>query len=363
MLDPLGYGALLGLALVGAGAVVVALRALFLRPGQAVVAGRSDGRGRDLRIPQELPGCTALLCADRELEDRFFAVVAGRSTGTVRLTDDLSLPRAPTVEALLRRRAGGDPERLAAWVAGLQLESVLDRPFESLDGLLGRRVKLVWSLLAGGVEQIVVESCPGLPTRERADLLACLRWMRTARGLRVVYGIRSTADLEDLAEALVVVDEQGRIYGPGEPWALLGATWRGSLVERLEVVSTLAAKVDYLDEEGRWLRVLACGGREVYLPFQRLSPGWVGRIAVRPESVLLVREALPGPRLTNQIVGRVHTVGDLLGRSLVAVDVGGGELLRALAESDTVQGLGLLPGAPVVCVFEPGAVRWAAAAP
>lgn len=363
MLDPLGYGALLGVALVGVGAVVMALRAVFGRPALTVVAGRSAGRRLDLQIPEVLPECTALLCADQELEDGFGMIVAGRWIWTVLVDADLGLPRASTVEEILRQSAAGDDERLAALVSGLQLEPVLDRPFESLDAVQGRRVKLAWSLAKAGIVQLVVASEPGLPARERADLLACLRWLRAAHGLRIVYGIRSTADLEDLADALVVVDEQGRVYGPGEPWELLGATWRGPLVERLDVVSTLTAKVDYLDEEGRWLRVLACGDREVYLPFQRLSPGWLGRIAIRPESVLLLPEPLPGPRLTNQIRGRVQHVGDLLGRSLVAVDVGGGELLRALAEPDTVRGLGLLPGASVVCVFEPGAVRWAAAAP
>jgi ABC-type molybdate transport system ATPase subunit len=225
-----------------------------------------------------------------------------------------------------------------------------------------RRVAVGLAVTAGAAGLIVVAA----PNESRGlcrETWTLLRWVRDAVGVPVLYAADGTADLTDLADELVVI-HGGRVHGPGESWDLLGRTLRGSFADGFAVESLLGAAVDYLDEDGRWLRVvLDAGGQEVYLPFVRLSPGWRGRVAIRPDSVLALRERIPGPRGTNQIGGVVAAIGDLNGRRRVDVDLGRGELLRAAVEEDTVRGLELGIGSEIICAFEPAAVRWAGQAP
>ncbi|MBK8977514.1 MAG: TOBE domain-containing protein [Planctomycetes bacterium] len=258
-------------------------------------------------------------------------------------------------------RAGRDRGATAAEVPtvaeALGLLDILGAAAGALDDSAARRVELGRALLARP-DLLLVDVARGTPERERLALHGLLRWA-AGRELPqvIVYVARSSADLEDLADGLLLLAD-GVLHGPDDAWDLLGRTLRGALAAELPIESLLPAAVDYLDEEGRWLRVTLADATELHLPFVRLSPGWRGRVAVPAAAVLVLREPLPGPRLTNQLRGRITAIGDLLGRQLVTVDVGAGAPLRALVEPDTVRGQGLGLGVAVVCAFEPAAVRW-----
>ena len=267
-----------------------------------------------------------------------------------------TLLRIARLGAFVRRRQtalAGDPLGLD----GLHGERCCDLGPEE------RRRVAIGVALAAGATGLVVVPAEAESRNLRRETWTLLRWVRDAAKVRVLYVADGTAELDDLADELVVL-QGGRSFGPDEPWGLLGRTLRGSFAETFLVESLLGAAVDYLDEDGRWLRVaLDAAGQEVYLPFVRLSPGWRGRIAVRPDAVLVLREPLRDRPGTNQLRGRIAEVGDLYGRRRVDVDLGGGEFLRAAVEEDTVRELGIRPGVEVVCAFEPAAVRWAGQAP
>ena len=256
----------------------------------------------------------------------------------------------------IARGVRGAADRVGDVAAALELGDHWRSPVGRIAPRLRRRVQLARALVAG-CRVLLVDVAAGTPADERRDLAACLAWAEAARGSTVLAVARSSADLDaDVTSVLVLQD--GVTHGPGPLDVVLGRSLRGGLAERFEVASVLPAVVDYLDEEGRWLRVLV-GSQEVHMPFVRLSPGWRGVVAVRADSVLVLREPIAGPRLTNQLRGRVVAVGDLLGRCRVDVDVGAGDArIRALVEPDTVRELGLTDGTPVVVVFEPAAVRW-----
>lgn len=263
---------------------------------------------------------------------------------------------------LAKLRAGARGRRYGPAVDSLGLEALHGECTCDLGREEQRRVS-VGLAVAAGAAGLILAAAPNEPRSLRRETWTLLRWVRDAIGVPILYAADGTADLADLADELVVV-HGGRIHGPAEPWDLLGRTLRGSFAEAFAVESLLGAAVDYLDEDGRWLRVvLDAAGQEVYLPFVRLSPGWRGRIAIRPDAVLLLRERLSGLRGTNQLPGTVAAIGDLNGRRRVDVDLGRGELLRAAVEEDTARGLELAVGSEVVCAFEPAAVRWAGQAP
>lgn len=287
-----------------------------------------------------------------------------RPSGHV-LVDGAARPSRLRVGTLLRlARVGRSVRRRGTALAGDPL---------GLDGLHGerccdlrpeeRRRAAIGAALAAGATGLVVVPAEAESRSLRRETWTLLRWVRDAAEVRILYVADGTAELDDLADELVVL-QGGRAFGPDEPWGLLGRTLRGSFAEAFLVESLLGAAVDYLDEDGRWLRVvLDAAGQEVYLPFVRLSPGWRGRIAVRPDAVLVLREPLRVRPGTNQLRGRIAAMGDLYGRRRVDVDLGRGEVLRAAVEEDTVRALELRPGVEVVCAFEPAAVRWAGQAP
>lgn len=264
--------------------------------------------------------------------------------------------RSARFGAWVRRRPRaltGDPLGLEA----LHAERCCDASPEE------RRRVAVGAAMAAGAAGLVVIPAEAESRSLRRETWTLLRWVRDAAQIRVLYVADGTAELDDLADELVVM-HGGQAFGPDEPWGLLGRTLRGGFAESFLVESLLGAAVDYLDEDGRWLRVvLDAAGQEIYLPFVRLSPGWRGRIAIRPDAVLVLGERLAGLRGTNQVRGRIVGLGDLYGRRRVDVDVGRGALLRAAVEEDTVRGLGLGVGSEVFCAFEPSAVRWAGQAP
>lgn len=326
--------------------------------GEAVAWGDTELRagGRVVRLTQQVTafagdGARSFL---RSVKRAGWSTIdGGARPSRLRVGHGLQLAR---LRAAVRGRRSFDVDD-ALGLKALHPERIRDLGPEEQ-----RRVAVGLAVASGAVGLIVV-GLPNEPRGLRRETWTLLRWVRDAVGVQILYAADGTAELVDLADELVVV-HGGRIHGPAEPWDLLGRTLRGSFAEAFAVESLLGAAVDYLDEDGRWLRVvLDAAGQEVYLPFVRLSPGWRGRIAIRPDAVLLLRERLPGLRGTNQLRGTVAALGDLNGRRRVDVDLGRGELLRAAVEEDTMRGLELTIGSEVLCAFEPAAVRWAGQAP
>jgi molybdopterin-binding protein len=283
---------------------------------------------------------------------------AGAGPGVALVDAAARLPRWRTTRGLLARaarRGGGGRPAVERLVEALGLRPLLGLGLGELAAVPRRQVLLAAGLLARR-PLLVLAGTAGDPAALRRATWTLLRWARDAFDQRIAYEVQGTRELEDLADRLMVATADG-VHGPGEPWDLLGRTLRGGFAADFLVESLLRASVDYLDEEGRWLRVLV-GGQVAYLPFERLSPGQIGQVAIRPESLLVLREELGGTRLTNQLRGRVRGLGDLLGRCRVDVELGPRAVIRAAVEPDTVRGLGLAPGAEVVCAFEPAALRW-----
>lgn len=321
------------------------------------------GFGKALDLALETP-CLAVAGSARSRPSRLLDVLAsaaepGRVLRRVP-ADARDLPRL-RVEQLLRTAARRGARNLNSITEAFSLQALLDRDCRALDDFAAIRVALAAAVLAGA-EGVALHPSEALSAVDRRAVLAMLRWLRDALHLRVVYRALAAEDLDDLADGLLVVDESPehgvRVFGPDDPWALLGRTWRGAFAEDFPIRATCAASVDYLDEEGRWLRALV-GGHEIYMPFVRLSPQWVGRIAVRPDGVLLRRDRLPEERLTNQVPGRIASIESMRARSFVRVRLDGCEAeIASFVEPDTMQLLGLEVGVPVVCVFEPSAVAW-----
>ncbi|MEO0478483.1 MAG: hypothetical protein AAF196_03290 [Planctomycetota bacterium] len=259
-----------------------------------------------------------------------------------------------------RRRRASAAIDFDAVTADLGLLHLVDDRIREVDPA-SRLLLEVLDGLSRGAEVLVIDPGFSLGARDRRRVQALLRWVTIRDQTSVVFPAESTLELVDLADACVVCDEHS-MDGPG-PWlGVLGRALRSEWAEDFDLSFGMPAIVDYLDEEGRWLRV-AVGEQLVYVPFQRLSPGQLGQVAVPATSVLLRSEPLPEARQTNQCEGVVERIDDLLGRRLVTVGIRGAETsvrasIRALVEPETARQMHLDVGAMVWSIFEPSAARW-----
>ena len=95
------------------------------------------------------------------------------------------------------------------------------------------------------------------------------------------------------------------------------------------------------------------------LPFlAALSPGQPGRVALRPEDVVLAKEPLTMVSARNQLHGEVERISPLHGRLLVHLRIAPDAVIRAELTRTAQHELGVTVGAKFYCVVKTSAFRW-----
>ena len=165
----------------------------------------------------------------------------------------------------------------------------------------------------------------------------------------------SLPEVLELTDQVVVID-QGRVTGQGEVFDVLGKTLRGD-EEPFSIASLVPVIVEWIHEEGDFIRG-RIGEQEVLLPFAQMSPGQSGRVALRPEDVMLAREPLEDISARNQLRGVVERISSLHGRLLVHLRIGPDAVIRAELTRSAQHDLEVVEGAEFRCVIKTSAFLW-----
>lgn len=241
-------------------------------------------------------------------------------------------------------------------VEALGVGDLLARRPDELSGGEAQRVALGRALLAEPATILMDEPLAAVDVGLRRQILPYLRWVHERLGMRVVYVSHGLGEILELTDEIVVL-EKGRLVGHGEVFEVLGQTPRAT--DALAIDTPVRVEIEQPDEEGGHVRG-RIGDQLVLLPFTRVHPGAPGRVAVRPEDVMLAKDRLHGVSARNQLRGTVERVSGLHGRRLVHVRVGPTEdaVLRAELTRDAMLDLGIEVGTEVVCVIKTSAFRW-----
>ena len=220
--------------------------------------------------------------------------------------------------------------------------------------------------LSGGQQQRIalaraLASAPGLLLLDEPlsalDALERLRLRGEIRALQQRLGVTTILVTHDQEEALsmadrIVVMNGGRIEQVGTPRAVYetpATPFAADFIGKINVLPGVAGG------EG----VVLVGGRSLALPRTDLAPGRAVKLYLRPEDIVVNRDAGAGQGAPNTVTARVAKV-EFLGAFCVlglAVEDGEFPALSANVPRHAVDAGGLDPGARVAITLPPAAMR------
>lgn len=259
---------------------------------------------------------------------------------------------------LAGRRLAGDGEHELTpvdVVDALELGDLLARRPGELSGGERQRVALGRTLLSMPKLLLMDEPLAALDTRLRRQILPYLRWVHERLAIPILYVSHSLPEVLELTDQVVVLD-RGKVTGQGEVFDVLGKTVQGD-EEPFSTASLVPVVVEWIHEDGDFIRG-RIGAQEVILPFAKMSPGQPGRVAVRPEDVMLARQPLHGISARNQLRGVVERISSLHGRLLVHVRLAPDAVIRAELTRSAQHDLEIVEGAEFYCVIKTSALQW-----
>ncbi len=241
-------------------------------------------------------------------------------------------------------------------IEALELGSLLARPATEISGGERQRVALGRAILAMPELLLMDEPLAAVDLPRRRQILPYLRWVQETLEIPILYVSHALPEILELTTEIIVMDG-GKVVGSGEVFETLGRTLHGALAEPFSTETTLKVQVENSLEDGSatwgWI-----GGQRVVLPFQALSPGYLGRVALGPEDVMLAKSELTQVSARNQLHGEVVRFSPLHGRQLVHVRLGEGAVVLAELTQNAIEDLGLELGSRVNCVIKTSAFRW-----
>jgi len=241
-------------------------------------------------------------------------------------------------------------------VERLGLSALLDRCADRLSGGEAKRVGIGRALLAHARLLLLDEPLSGLDEGLRSAVLDLVRDAARLHGLTVLYVSHSLWEIQELTERIVFLDA-GRLLGAGAIYDVLADPRAFAVASKLGIDNLLEVEVLESDPVAQTVRA-RLGEQFLMLPETDCVPGARARVSIRPADVLVARHAPAEISARNLLRGHVTqclVVGD---RWLVAVDVGGGQLLRAELTGASVAGLDLCEGREVCLVLKTYSFSW-----
>lgn len=255
-----------------------------------------------------------------------------------------------------RVRPGRRRLPLSEVVEVLELSPLLRRRPAELSGGERQRVALGRALLAGPDLLLLDEPLAALDERLRRQILPYVRWVHESQGVPLIYVSHALPEILDLTDRMLVLRD-GRVAAHGEVFDVLAKATVDPRDRSFSTESLLRVVVVRPHEEGDYVEARV-GDQTLFLPFAPRSPGAVGRVAVRPEDVVLATSRLRGVSARNQLRGRVARISGLHGRLLVHVTLAEEAVVRAEVTEEARRELGLEVGSEVHCLIKTSAFRW-----
>ncbi len=246
-----------------------------------------------------------------------------------------------------------DAPSLPQVVDSLGIEDLLPRRPAQLSGGEARLVSLGRALLSGPQMLLMDEPFSGVDLGKKRQVLEFLRTLRRERSLPMLLVSHSMGEILELTSQVVVL-ERGQVLASGDFFEVLQAPNSISLADRLGIENLL--HVDVEDHRPDQAVTGRLGDQQVLLPPAAEAAPGKGWVAVRPDDIILARQAIEGTSAQNRLQGTVQGISTHHGKFLVHVDVG--QPLRVEVTERSVRELSLTVGAPVFCLIKTFSFRW-----
>ncbi|PIE18507.1 MAG: hypothetical protein CSA66_04675 [Proteobacteria bacterium] len=244
--------------------------------------------------------------------------------------------------------------READIVAWCGLEDLLDRYPRELSGGQAQRVSIARALMAGPRLLLLDEPFTGVDPPRRRRLRELLRRVQAELDVAVLTVTHHVYEALELTDQLLLLD-QGRLVAKGDVAEVLATPGALALADGMGLENLLS--VEITGHAGS-VTEAALGPHTLTLPRTSLPVGAAGRVAIRPEEVLLSRGRLERVSARNGLPGRVAAITEVDDRLLIHVDVG--QPLRVEVTRGAARALELAAGVSVWAYAKARAFRWRA---
>jgi molybdate transport system ATP-binding protein len=243
------------------------------------------------------------------------------------------------------RRGDEQATRFDDVVALLGIEGLLDRSPLRLSGGERQRVAIGRALLSQPRLLLMDEPLAGLDRQSKDEILPYLETLHTALSIPVLYVSHDIAEVERLADHLVLM-QAGRVVACG-PLPELQVDPQLPIAHLPEAAATLSATITQYDSEYD-LTTLAVAGAAIVVPGRCGASGAPQRVRVRASDVSLAREP-PGPSTILNILPARVAAADPQDAAQVNVVIrlgaaGQGARVLARVTRKSWQALGIQPG-------------------
>jgi molybdate transport system ATP-binding protein len=218
-------------------------------------------------------------------------------------------------------RRSGEAPGFDDVVSLMGIGGLLPRATTALSGGEKQRIAMARALLSQPRLLLMDEPLSALDREAREEILPCLDRLHRSLAMPVVYVTHDFAELERLADHLVLMAKGGRVLASG-PLAALATDLALPMAIRPDAMAALEAVVDGYDAEYD-LSCCRIGNETLWVPGQIGPAGVRRRILIRASDVSLVKGGRPeGTSLLNILPARIV--------SAKAVDTGRMSVVLAL---------------------------------
>jgi molybdate transport system ATP-binding protein len=219
-------------------------------------------------------------------------------------------------------------------VSLLGLAPLLSRRPGSLSGGERQRVALGRALLSRPRLLLLDEPLASLDVSRREEVLPYLERLRDAFAIPMVFVSHQFDEVLRLATHLAVLDA-GHVVATGSIGAVSLAPALRDIVGIDAVGAVIEGRVEHVDPAQGLSSVSIGRQNRLYVTSTRLTPGQRVRLQLLARDLILAVEEPRGLSVRNQLRGRVVSVTQDNGATLVEVDIGGATLLARISAAAT----------------------------
>jgi molybdate transport system ATP-binding protein len=231
------------------------------------------------------------------------------------------------------KRAGSAAPAIteAAVIELLALERLLPRAPAMLSGGERQRVAIGRALLAQPRLLLMDEPLSALDAPSKREILPYLEALARSLSVPILYVSHDVAEIERLADHLILMTAEGGIETAG-PLGVLLTDLSLSLVRLPDPTAVIEAKIVAYDPA---YDLSACdlGGAQLLVPGALGAAGIVRRLLIRASDVSLAKEMPQATSVLNILPARIvsaEAIGTGQMLVLIALDGGGGQLLSSV---------------------------------
>lgn len=232
----------------------------------------------------------------------------------------------------------------------LGLGPLLNRKPKHLSGGEKQRVAIGRALLAQPRILLMDEPLAALDVTRRAEILDYVERLRDEFHVPMVYVSHAAAEIERLADAVVVLDA-GKCIAIGDAAAVLRELDLKQAIDRYEAATVLDARVVSHDAEDQ-LTTLGFDGGELLVPMLNIAIGERIPVRVRSRDVSVAIRKPEGLSVLNILAGRVTSIADASGSAADIQFAVGGTSFGARITRRSLRALGIEPGRQIYALIK-----------